>query len=152
MTLFKQILFPVSLTQISPRVVPYVSSMARTYQARLHLLHVVRSLTLNVSTYISQPSDTDLKRYATDFETKRLEVAKQQLNTFREKYLADIADCDMTANLGTHHKEIINYVKDHKIDLVIMGTGRNIQTNLFGSVADKVAKLSPVPVMLVRAV
>ncbi len=82
MTLFKQILFPISLTKISPKVVPYINSMAHTYDAQVHLLHVVRNLTLNVATYIDQSSHTELKRYATDFENERLEVARQQLTAF----------------------------------------------------------------------
>ena len=52
---------------------------------------------------------------------------------------------------GTHYKEILGYVESEKIDLIIMGSGSPLQKMVFGSVADKVAKLSSVPVMLVKS-
>jgi nucleotide-binding universal stress UspA family protein len=49
------------------------------------------------------------------------------------------------------YKRILDYVASEKIDLIIMGTGSPLQKAVFGSVADKVAKLSSVPVMLVKS-
>ena len=42
---FKNILYPVALTDISPKVVPYVVTMAKQLDAQVHLLHVLRRLT-----------------------------------------------------------------------------------------------------------
>jgi len=49
-------------------------------------------------------------------------------------------------------EEILNYIENQHIDLVIMGThGRKgMDKIIFGSVAERVLKASPVPVMVVN--
>ena len=53
---------------------------------------------------------------------------------------------------GDPSEEIINYINEHEVDLVIMGThGRKgMDKIIFGSVAERVVKLAPVPVMVVN--
>ncbi len=148
---FQKILFPISLTDISPVVAPYVATMATRFGAKLHLLHVLRRFDWFVDTYVSQPSETDFKRIATDFEDQLLTRAQQTLEVFRNKHLKGLDIDRSTVVTGTHYKEILSYVESEKIDLIIMGSGSPLQKAVFGSVADKVAKLSPVPVMLVKS-
>ena len=42
MPTFKKILFPVDLSEVSAEIIPYVTTMARTFQADLHVLFVAR--------------------------------------------------------------------------------------------------------------
>jgi nucleotide-binding universal stress UspA family protein len=53
---------------------------------------------------------------------------------------------------GDPSEEILNYIGTHGIDLVVMGThGRKgLDKVIFGSVAERVVKSSPVPVMVVN--
>ena len=53
---------------------------------------------------------------------------------------------------GPPGDEIIDYAEEHDIDLIVMGTeGRTgSERFLIGSVADKVVRRSPVPVMTIR--
>ena len=148
---FQIILFPVSLTDISPVVAPYVVTMASRFGAKLHLLHVLRRFDWFVDTYVSQPSETDFKSIASDFEDQLLSRAQQTLEVFKNKHLRDLDIVKSTVVTGTHYKEILSYVESEKIDLIIMGSGSPLQKAVFGSVADKVAKLSSVPVMLVKS-
>lgn len=148
---FQTILFPVALTEISPVVAPYVATMASRLGAKLHLLHVLRRLDWFFDAYVSQPSETDFKSIATDFEDQLLSRARQTLEVFRKKHLKGLDIVKSTVMAGTHYKEILRYVESEKIDLIIMGTGSPLQKTIFGSVADKVAKLSPVPVMLINS-
>ena len=148
---FKNILFPVSLTDISPVVAPYVALAARRFDAKLHLLHVLRRFDWFVDTYVSQPSETDFKSIASNFEDQLLSRAQQTLEVFKDKYFKDLDIAKSTVVAGTHYKRILGYVESEKIDLIIMGSGSPLQKAVFGSVADKVAKLSPVPVMLVKS-
>ena len=80
-----------------------------------------------------------------------LQQAEQKLEAFQQKYLKDIKIVKASVVSGTNYKRIIDYVKDEGIDLVIMGTGTTVQKVMFGAVAEKVSRLSPVPVMLVKA-
>jgi len=148
---FQNILFPVALTDISPVVAPYVATVVSRFGAKLHLLHVLRRFDWFVDTYVSQPSETDFKSIASDFENQIFSRAQQTLDVFKDKHLKNLDIVKSTVVSGTHYKEILNYVESEKIDLIIMGSGSPLQKAVFGSVADKVAKLSPVPVMLVKS-
>ena len=148
---FTKILFPVALTEISPVVAPYVVTMAARFGAQLHLLHVLRRFDWFVDTYVSQPSETDFKRIASDFEDQVHARAEQTLEKFCSAHLKGVAIAKSTVVSGTHYKAILRYIDEEKIDLVIMGSGSPLQKAIFGSVADKITKLSPVPVMLIKS-
>jgi len=147
---FKRILYPVALTEISPKIAPYVVTFARQLDAKVHLLHVLRRFDWFVDTYVSDPPEPDFKRIASDFESQVLSQAQQKLEAFHKKHLRDIQVAKTKVVSGTHYKQILNYVKSEGIDLIIMGTGTPLQKVMFGSVAEKVSKLATVPVMLVK--
>ncbi len=147
---FKNILYPIALTDISPKVVPYVVTMAKQLDAQVHVLHVLRRFDWFVNTYVSDPPKPDFKRIASDFESQVLEQAQQKLEAFQKKYLKDIRIVKSSVVSGTNYKQILDYVKSEGIDLVIMGTGTTLQKVMFGAVAEKVSRLAPVPVMLVK--
>jgi len=147
---FKNILYPIALTDISPKVVPYVVTMAKQLDAQVHLLHVLRRFEWFVDTYVSDPPEPDFKRIASDFESQVMQQAHQKLESFQKKYLKDVPVVKSSVVSGTNYKRIIDYVKTEGIDLVIMGTGTTVQKVMFGAVAEKVSRLVPVPVMLVK--
>lgn len=150
MEVFKKILYPVALTEISPKVVPYVVTMARQLDAQVHLLHVLRRFDWFVDTYVSDPPEPDFKRIASDFESKILLQTQQKLEAFKQKYLKDIRIASTDVVTGTHYKEILDYVNAKGIDLIIMGSGTTVPIMMFGTVAGKVSRLAEVPVMLVK--
>lgn len=152
MKAFKTILFPVSLTKISPRVAPYVASLAHKYGADIHLLHVARAMDGYVDAYISQPSETDIMRIASDFGKELTAGAQKRLEDFKNTYFQDFSSAVTSVETGTHYKVILGYVESEGIDLIVMGTGRGVLNAVFGSVTDKVAKLAPCPVMLIKTI
>jgi hypothetical protein len=81
---FKRILYPVALTEISPKVAPYVVTLARQLDAQVHLLHVLRRFDWFVDTYVSDPPKPDFKRIASDFESQVLSQAQQKLEAFHK--------------------------------------------------------------------
>ncbi len=147
---FKNILYPVALTDISPKVVPYVATLAKQLNAQVHLLHVLRRFEWFVDTYVPDTPEPDFKRIASDFEDKLLVQAQQKLKAFKQKHLKDIQIANAVVVSGTHYRQILDYVKSEGIDLIIMGTGKRRQKMMFGSVADKVSRLAKVPVMLIK--
>lgn len=52
---FKKILFPVDLSEASPKIVPYVREMAAKFNAEVHLLFVARILQHFTSIYVPHP-------------------------------------------------------------------------------------------------
>ena len=74
---FKKILYPIALTEVSAIVAPYVVTMARKFDAEVHLLHVLRRFDWYVDTYVSETPEPDFKRIASDFESQVLAQANQ---------------------------------------------------------------------------
>jgi nucleotide-binding universal stress UspA family protein len=148
---FKNILYPIALTDISFKVAPYVVSLAKQLDARVHLLHVLRRFDWFVDTYVQDSPKPDFKRIASDFEDKILIQAQQKLEAFQKKHLKDIQIANAVVVSGTHYRQILDYAKSEGIDLIVMGTGSKGQKMMFGSVADKVSRMTKVPVMLIKS-
>jgi nucleotide-binding universal stress UspA family protein len=148
---FNKILYPIALTDISPIVAPYVVTMAKQFDAEVHLLHVLRRFDWYVDTYVSESPEPDFKRIASDFESQVLLQAKQKLDAFIKRHFKEVRIKKASVVSGTNYKQIIQYMESEKIDLIIMGTGTSLQKVMFGSVAEKVSRLASVPVMLIKS-
>jgi nucleotide-binding universal stress UspA family protein len=170
---FKSILYPVALTDISPKVAPYVVTLAKQLDVPVHLIHVLRPFGWFVDNFLTELSETDSKhigsdvdsqlhsllnlfsdpdskRVAGDFESQVQKQAQQKLQAFKERYLSDVNIADTVVVSGTRHKQILEYVKSEGIDLIIMGAETSVQKVMFGSVVEKVSKLAAVPVVIVK--
>jgi nucleotide-binding universal stress UspA family protein len=148
---FKNILYPIALTDISPKVATYVVTLAQQLGAQVHLLHVLRRFDWFVDTYVSDPPKPDFKRIASDFEGQIMEQAQKKLESFQKKYLKDVKIAKATVVSGTRYRQILDYAKSERIDLIVMGIGKKGQRMIFGSVADKVSRLAKIPVMLIKS-
>jgi nucleotide-binding universal stress UspA family protein len=148
---FNKILYPIALTDISPIVAPYVVTMAKRFDAEVHLLHVLRRFDWYVDTYVSESPKPDFKRIASDFESQVLSQAKQKLDAFIKRHFEDIRIANASVVSGTNYKQIIQYAESEEIDLIIMGTGTTLQKVVFGAVAEKVSRLASIPVMLIKS-
>ena len=142
---FKKILFPVDLSESSPKLVPYVTTMAEKFGAEIHLLFVARVFQYFSGIYVPHPS-------ISKFEDEIVEGAKKRLKEFTEEYFSDFPETRAEVIAGDISEEILKYTGSKGIDLLILGThGRKgLEKVVFGSVAERVAKASPVPVLLVN--
>ena len=142
---FKKILFPVDLSESSPKLVPYVTTMAEKFGAEIHLLFVARVFQYFSGIFVPHPS-------INKFEDEVQKGAAKKLKEFKEEYFSDLPDTKAEVVPGDTSEEILKYIQTNGIDLLIMGThGRKgLDKAVFGSVAERVAKTSPVPVLLVN--
>jgi nucleotide-binding universal stress UspA family protein len=141
---FKKILFPVDLSEVSPNIVPYVKDMAAWFDAEIHLLFVARILQHFTSIYVPHPS-------VNKFETEMVKGAEKRLQEFVDDHFRPDSPKAQVV-LGDPAAEILNYAQVEGIDLIIIGThGRKgLEHIIFGSVAERVVKKSPVPVLTVN--
>lgn len=142
---FKKILFPVDLSPASIKVVPYVLNMTSKHGARVHLLFVARVFDYFTSMYVPHPS-------VSQFEKEVIEGAEKRLYEFAEEHFKGVDGVKVKVAAGDPSDEILSYIGEMGIDLVIMGTHgrRGLDKIMFGSVAERVVKSSPVPVMVVN--
>jgi nucleotide-binding universal stress UspA family protein len=142
---FKKILFPVDLSESSEKIVPYIQSVARRFNSEVHLLFVARIFDYFSGLYVPAASITAIEKDIID-------GAERRLDEFVEQYFSDYPDTVMSVVPGDAADKIIDYIMSNEIDLVIMGThGRKgLDKVIFGSVAERVVKTAPVPVMVVN--
>ncbi|HEX2966902.1 MAG TPA: universal stress protein [Syntrophorhabdaceae bacterium] len=142
--MFKKILCPVDFSEFTDEILEYALDIARKYDSELHLIHIIPNLnyftpyesffTPENLVVVEKNMEAEVNR---DFETL---IAK--MNFPVKKVIRN----------GTAFIEIIDYVKSESIDLVILGThGRSgLEHVLIGSVAEKVVRKSPCPVLTIR--
>lgn len=142
---FQNILFPIDLSDTSVKMVPFVKTAVQTLSARLHLLFVVRDFAYFSDVYVSETT-------IATFKQNILEGAEKSLQEFRRDHLAALPDVQLGLRAGDIAEEILAYAADNKIDLLLLGThGRKgLEKIFFGSVAERVLKSSPLPVLLVN--
>lgn len=142
---FKKILFPVDISDNSPNIAPWVILMAERFDTEIHLLFVARELGQYAS-FSVVPGAIE------QFEAKLVKGAETKIEEFAEVHLKGYPDVITRVALGNPAQKILDYIGDEEIDLVIMGThGRKgLDRIFFGSVADRVVKMSPVPVLTIN--
>jgi nucleotide-binding universal stress UspA family protein len=142
---FKKILFPIDFSDSTPKILPYVTTMSQTFGGTVYLLYVVRDLKYLTSFHVPHPSIDLIEREISENSEKMMDRVCQE----------DLQGCPRFVKkilVGDAASEIIRYAEEVKVDLIIMGThGRKgLEKALFGSVAEKVVKNSPVPVLIVN--
>jgi nucleotide-binding universal stress UspA family protein len=145
MVVLKNILVATDFSEPSNVALDYGRDLARAYGSTLHVLHVLEDLT---------------SRYP-DVGFIPIEIQQSVESRARQELDAILTDDDrQTLTLQPHVETrssipggIVDYAKDHQIDLIIVGThGRGPIKKLFvGSVAERVVRTAPCPVLTVRA-
>jgi nucleotide-binding universal stress UspA family protein len=123
--------------------------LARTFDATLHVLHVVDDLVARLSFTDASLAGFPPPNMQADLES----AAKKNLDNFVTE--TDRRELRATPVLRVGHntaKEIIAYATEATIDVIVIGaTGRGAIDRVFmGSVADKVIRRAPCPVLTVR--
>ncbi len=142
---FKKILFPIDFSEVSPEIVPYVISMADKLNAEVHIIFVVRRLESCRRIFGSHAA-------VENFEMEIVLGAETKMDEFVEEFFKSIIRPKTKVLIGDIVEEIIKHIKANGINLVIMGThGRKgMDRIILGSIADRVIKSAPVPVMNVN--
>ncbi len=140
------ILVPTDFSDASEAALTYARGLANAFGSSLHLVHVMEDLLAHA---------WSAEVYVASMPNLREEVekeARQRLATMlpdeeRQRYRAVLA-----LLAGNPFIEIIRYAKTNNIDLIVIGThGRGpIAHMLLGSVAERVVRKSPCPVLTVR--
>lgn len=87
-----------------------------------------------------------------EVQQQRRESSEELLETTRERAQTLGLDISTAIETGDVEQELVAYAEDHDVDQIVIGShGRTGASRvLLGSVAEKVARRSPVPVTIVR--
>ena len=145
MQAFKNILFPIDFSECSEKVFPFALEIAQKFNAKLHLLFVVRDIsyltTIDVSRDILMNTVAEIAR-----------AGESQMEAFCDKNLRDFSNYEAKVLTGNPADEIVKFADEQGIDLIVMGThGRKgLDRTLMGSVADYTIKNAAVPVFTIN--
>jgi nucleotide-binding universal stress UspA family protein len=140
----KTILVPFDFSECSDAALRYGLELARKFGASLHLLHVIQ--------------DPATQPWAAEgFAVPLLDVVDQWQKEAEQRLLKaipaeDRARATVVCTIASPYPEILRYAGEQRIDLIVMGThGRGGVTHmLLGSIAEKVVRRAPCPVLTVR--
>lgn len=146
MIVLKKVLVATDFGPASESALRYAQALARGFGAELHVLHVVENILTRADGYgfavISPEVQRDVERAGRE-QTEPL-VSDEDRRELRARASTVTSNSPATA--------IVDYARDHGIDLIVMGThGRGAIAHLFmGSVAERVVRIAPCPVLTVR--
>jgi nucleotide-binding universal stress UspA family protein len=146
-TKINKILCPTDFSANSERALDFALTIAKMSGAGLLLLHVVEPLSYPASSEYFDPviDEVELAMQMGAAYQKQLEDQVMALKVNYERIRGKVVS-------GNTFLEIINAVREESIDLIIMGThGRTgLAHVLIGSVAEKVVREAPCPVLTVK--
>ncbi len=145
---FKSILLPTDFSEVSQPSLTYARDLAEAFDAQLHCLHVVD----DAYQYWSAIGPESLPIGPPPEEL--LQLGRTRMEKFCAEYLRDMKKSVISqVEYGRPFAEIIDYAREHAIDLIVMGThGRGaIAHMLLGSTTEKVIRKSPCPVLTIRS-
>jgi nucleotide-binding universal stress UspA family protein len=139
--MYERILVPTDGSPAAEAAVEQAVSLAAQYDATLHALYVV-----DTSAYSTIEAGAEIIINALEEEG---EAAVQEIAEAGEEAGVDV---ETTVTAGTAYRSILEYVDDHDVDLVVMGTHgrRGLDRYLLGSVTERVVRTADVPVLTVR--
>jgi nucleotide-binding universal stress UspA family protein len=147
---FKKILCPTDFSKPSYEALKAATDLALHFAAELWIVHVIPL----VPVYSSEPDTA----FAASFD---IPLYQQELSTQSEKALSDILHQRVPPELSTHTfvamgdaaQQIIKTAEQEQVDLIVIATHGHTGWGrfMFGSVAEKVVRLSPCPVLTIKA-
>ena len=146
MMTLKNILVPTDFSPPSEAALRYGRELATRFGATLHLVHVAPNI------YAAYGAE-NYAAVSPDLQNQIEEDARRQLESLvvdADKFGPPVRRTVITA--GSPALTIVNYATGHDVDLIVMGThGRGAIAHVFmGSVAERVVRLAPCPVLTVR--
>lgn len=141
----KKILVPCDFSEQAVNALRFALDVAAQSKGEVHLVHVIELPVMHDSVLMPVMS----------FEEALLkelrEKAEKEFDKLKNKYAGSVSVTSLVL-FGATSRMIIDYISDHTIDLVVMGTkgASGVKEVLIGSNAEKVVRRSPVPVIAIK--
>jgi len=146
MLAIKNILVPTDFGSAADAALLYGRELAGRFGATLHLIHVVD--VLQITAFPESYGDLTARLQADLEDAARQEIASRLLDSDGSGPRTARAVITSIAPVLS----IVEYARTHGIDLIVMGThGRGgLAHFMMGSVAERVVRVAPCPVLTVR--
>jgi nucleotide-binding universal stress UspA family protein len=144
--LMNAILVATDFGETSKAALVYGRNLARTFGARLDVLHVAQKISATAGEEFFPGDLEGLQADVVERATHRLETA------LNGNDLTMLGATPVVRASSDAARAIVDYAKEAHIDIIVVGThGRGPVSHLFmGSVAEHVVRHAPCPVLVVR--
>jgi universal stress protein A len=141
----RRILFPTDFSDHANYAWPYALQFAQEFGAEVHALHVVAPPPRLTEAY---SMNFDPEKFTQALTDEAIASLDRLVHAGKDRH---IAVCPYV-RIGVDFHEIIDYARTHQIDLIVMAThGRTgLAHALIGSVAEKVVRKAPCPVLTIK--
>ena len=147
MIVIKQVLVATDFSEPAATALEYGRQLARSYGATLHVVHAVDDIRWRYSLDMAPA-------LLTGVQDDLVETSRQTLDRLldeedRTQLHAKAATLTSASTADT----IVEYARSNGIDIIVIGTHgrRGMSHMLMGSVAERVVRLAPCPVLTVRS-
>ena len=154
--MIKKIVFATDLGVLGPYVLCHALEISKQFDAKVDIIHVIEPMGVFAESIL------DIFLPQEDLDYLRKEGVQDVIGTIKERISDTMASefsmdddesylGDISVVRGQAAESILQYIDDHKIDMVVMGTHGergNIAGGL-GSVASKVLQRSSVPLLMI---
>jgi nucleotide-binding universal stress UspA family protein len=143
----KTILAPTDFSAHSEQAVRYACSLAERLGATLHLIHVLSEI------IPAGPDPLLMPVMPPQFYQENEDRAKETLASLRKPGWGTPAAVVTAVRWGSPVDAIVDYSREQAIDLIVIAThGRTgLSHVLLGSVAERIVRESPCPVLTIRS-
>jgi nucleotide-binding universal stress UspA family protein len=137
----KKILVPVDFSENSKKILDAAGYFSGKCEAQIHVVFVVQSFDDYSGFFVPHMP-------VAQFEEEMVQAAEQKM----EKFLMGQKNVEAKVLVGDVSEEIIRHAEESGMDMIIMGTHgyKGLEKVMFGSVAEKVVRSSPCPVMAIN--
>jgi nucleotide-binding universal stress UspA family protein len=149
----QHILVPLDCREHNRHVFDYAVALAGKLQTRLTLLHILEMPTLAETAegdvaFPLQHVSVSVADYIRQQEAEK----RRRLDAYVQQAQSTGLRCEAVLMHGVPFQQILDRARDQEADLILMGTqGRTGLHHVFlGSVAEKVVRLAPCPVLVVH--
>jgi nucleotide-binding universal stress UspA family protein len=142
---YERVLLPLDGSDGAEAILPFVEKIAGPSGAEVVLLQVVEPITAAAALAAADPLGSDLL-------PRRQVAAGRYLATVADRLRGQGLRVRTLISLGDPAAEIVLAAREQKADLVAMATHARgaVGRAIFGSVAEDVLRVAPVPVLVIR--
>lgn len=142
---FKKILVPIDFSENAPKLLLAAADVGTKLNCELCVVFVVQSFEDYSGFFVPHMP-------ISQFEDEMLQSAEEKMASFLAENLPSGTSCNSEVLKGDVAEEITSYAAKNDISMIVMGTHgyKGLEKVLFGSVAEKVVKTAPCPVLTIN--
>jgi len=139
----KRILAPVDFSRSSLKALDHLLAMFELGASEVVVIHVIEPVTYALPRFLPEP---------TELLEEQRKVAAKQIERIEQRLRKKKINCRSEIHFGVVYETIIEVAKRLKADLIVVSThGRSSLAHvMLGSVAERVVRGAPCPVLSVR--